>query len=66
MAIICRSYRPGGLNSGTKPYIPSISIGKFRARLTSSGVEVLPFQVVNHGPPPTSTAAMLLVTSKIS
>jgi len=41
-------------------------MGTRRARLRSSGADVLPFQLVNHGPPPTSTAAMSLVTFKIT
>lgn len=58
-------YIPEGLNNGTVLYSPSTSTGTLRARLRSSGVVALPFQVLNHGPPPTSTAAMLLVTSNI-
>lgn len=72
MLFFCRqkqdttTYKPGGLKKGTEPKILSISTGTFKARFRSSGAEVLPFQVVNHGPPPISTAAVSLVTSKIS
>lgn len=58
-------YRPGGLKNGTEPNKPSTSTGTLRVRLRSSGVAVLAFQVLNHGPPPTSNAAMSLVTSNI-
>lgn len=57
------AYRPGGLKKGTRLKMPSTSTGNPMARLTNSGVEVWPFHVLNHGPPPTSKAAILLVTS---
>ncbi|CAK7353274.1 unnamed protein product [Dovyalis caffra] len=40
-------------------------MGTRRACLRSSGAAVLPFQVVNHGPPPTSTTAMSLIMELI-
>lgn len=43
--------------------MPSMSMGNLRARFRISEVSVLPFQVLNHGPPPVSNAAILLVTS---
>ena len=43
----------------------STSMGNSRARFRAAGVDVFPFQVSNHGPPPTSRAAMLLETFKI-
>lgn len=58
-------YKPGGLNRGNRLYMPSTSTGNPIARLRIGGVDVLPFQVLNHGPPPTSRAAMSLVTSNI-
>lgn len=60
------SYRPGGFKKGAKPKTPSGSKGSPMILLKTSGDCVLPFHVLNHGPPPTSTAAMLLVTSKIT
>lgn len=59
-------YKPGGFNSGTRPKMPSTSTGRFIACFNSSGVFVFPFHVLNQGPPPTSTAAMVLVTSRIT
>lgn len=55
-------YRPGGLNRGTRLKMASTSMGNSRALLRAAGVDVFPFQVSNHGPPPTSRAAMLLET----
>lgn len=60
------TYKPGGLRKGASPYIPSTSTGSPITRVTRSGILVFPFHVENHGPPPTSAAAMLLVTSKIT
>lgn len=40
-------------------------MGNSRTRLRAAGVDVLPFQVLNHGPPPTSSAAILLETSNM-
>lgn len=44
----------------------STSMGAVRARFSISLETVLPFHPENHGPPPTSNAAMLLVTSSIT
>lgn len=58
-------YKPGGLRNGTQPRIPSTSIGTLSTRLMISGEDVLAFHVLYHGPPPVSSAAILLVTSRI-
>lgn len=58
-------YKPGGLNKGKRLKMPSTSIGNPIALLRTGEVDVFPFQVLNHGPPPTSRAAMSLVASNM-
>ena len=62
---ILNHYRPGGLNRGTRLKKPSTSTGNPRAPRRTGGVDVLPFQGLNHGPPPTSRAAISLETSNM-